>query len=145
MLWILIGTVFIGAVHDFSALMVSVREGGVSIAEVSEAAISKYARVIFSVFLWLTLILVIAVFLYFCAKTFVSEPRIVLPSLGLIPVAILIGFLLYRLKLHIVSSTLIGLVLLIGLIVAGNIFPIVLAGNAIITWSIILQIGRAHV
>ena len=140
LLWIIFGTVFIGAVHDYSILMVSVREGGDSIAQVSEVAVSKYARVIFSAFLWLTLILVIAVFLHFCAKTFVSEPRIVLPSLGLIPVAILTGFLLYRVKLHITGATLIGLILLVSLIIIGNIFPIVLPGNAMLTWSIILLV-----
>lgn len=140
LLWVIFGTIFVGAVHDFSVLMISVREGGSSIAEVSEDAISRRARIIFSLFVWLALILVIAVFLHLCAQTFVSEPKIVLPSLGLIPTAILVGFLLYRLKMHIVPATLIGLSLLIGLIFCGNIFPIVLGGNAMFVWSIALLI-----
>lgn len=140
LLWIVLGTVFIGAVHDFSVLMVSVREKGCSIAEVSEAAISRKARIIFSLFLWLALILVIAVFLYLCANTFVNEPKIVIPSLGLIPVAILTGLLLYRLKMNIILATSIGLALLISLILAGNALPFALKGNAVFTWSIILLV-----
>ncbi|PIQ89735.1 MAG: carbon starvation protein A [Candidatus Omnitrophica bacterium CG11_big_fil_rev_8_21_14_0_20_42_13] len=138
LLWIIFGTVFIGAVHDFGALLVSVRSEGKSISEVSEAAISKKARIIFSIFVWLALILVIAVFLNLCAKTFVTEPRIVLPSLGLIPVALLTGFLLYRVKMGIVPSTLIGIILLTILIFAGSNFPLMLAGNAARNWSLIL-------
>lgn len=124
LLWVVLGTIFIGGVHDFGSLITSVREGGASLADIAYAVISRRAKIIFSLFVWLALILVIAVFAWLCADTFVKEPKIVLPSLGLIPVAMLVGYLLYHLRINSVLATVMGLVLLSGLIFAGNILPI---------------------
>lgn len=140
LLWIVFGTIFIGGVHDFGALITSVREGGSSIADIADETISRRAKIFFSCFVWLALVLVIAVFTYFCADTFVKEPKIVLPSLGLIPVAMIIGFMLYHLKTNAVSTTILGLVLLTALIFLGNIFPVKIGQNSLIIWSIILLV-----
>lgn len=138
LLWVVLGSIFFGAVHDFAALAVSVREGGNSISEIASRVISKRANIIFALFVWLALLLVIAVFVYLCADTFVQEPKIILPSLGLIPVALLVGFLLYNLKANQILSTVSGLILLVLLIVMGqNTFSINLSHNQ---WSIILLI-----
>lgn len=137
LLWVILGTIFIGGVHDFGSLITSVREGGSSIADISQSVISPWAKVIFSLFVWLTLILVIAVFAYICADTFVKQPKIVMPSLGLIPVAILIGFLLYNLRLNVVGATILGLICLAGLIFWGNILPI---KSSLIIWLTILLV-----
>ncbi len=120
--WILLGSIFIGGVHDFGSLMSSVREGGSSIADIAEDAISRKAKIIFSIFVWLALVLVIAVFAYLCADIFVKKPAVVLPSTGIIPVAMLVGWMLYNLRAGIVTATAIGLVCLAGLLVAGNYF-----------------------
>lgn len=138
LLWIVLGTIFVGAVHDFGVLMVSLRQGGCSIAQVSQQAISRRARIIFSLFVWLALILVIGVFLYLCVNTFVHQPMVVLPSLGLIPVALLTGFLLYRVKMGMVPVTIIGLLSLIALIIGGTIFPVGLGPSAQLIWSAVL-------
>jgi carbon starvation protein len=124
LLWVVLGTIFIGGVHDFGSLITSVREEGSSVANIAQHVISKRAKIIFSLFVWLALILVIAVFAYLCADTFVKEPKIVLPSLGLIPVAIIVGYLLYHLRVNSVLSTMFGLVCLTGLIFLGNTLPI---------------------
>ncbi len=63
LLWVVLGTIFIGGVHDFGALITSVREGGSSIADIAQHAISRRAKIIFSLFVWLALILVIGVYL----------------------------------------------------------------------------------
>jgi carbon starvation protein len=125
LVWIVLGTVLLGGVHDFTALLISVREEGTSIAEVSAAVVSRKARLIFSVFVWLALVLVIAVFADLCAKTFITEKKIVLPSLGLIPVALATGFLIYVRKANLTFSTILGLVLLAGLLFLGIIFPLI--------------------
>lgn len=138
LVWVIVGTVFIGGVHDFGALITSVREGGSSITDIASSVISKRAKVIFSLFVWLALILVIAVFTYLCAETFVSESKIVLPSLGLIPVALLIGALLYNFKTNSVLTTILGLLMLVGLIFLGEILPVRLGTNALLVWSIVL-------
>ena len=120
LLWVVVGTVFIGGVQDFGSLITSVREGGSSVADIATHAVSRRAKVLFSFFVLLALILVIAVFAYLCADTFVKQPKIVIPSLGLIPVAAVVGLLLYKLKVNIVLSTMLGLVSLVGLILWGG-------------------------
>lgn len=139
-LWVVLGVIFIGGVHDFCSLMVSVRNKGASIADVAEAAVSRRSRYVFLWFVWLTLILIISVFVYLCAETLALEPRIVMPSLGLIPVAVVVGFLLYNLKMNSVTVTVGGLICLAGLIFLGTIFPISLGSGAIAKWSVILLI-----
>lgn len=140
LVWIIFGTIFIGGMHDFGSLMCSIRQKGNSIADIAESVLSKRARIIFSVFVWLALILVIAVFTYLCADTFVKEPKVTLPSLGLIPVAVVIGFLLYKTKTNNILSTVLGLLLLVWLIILGNNMPIVFAKSGLSIWIIVLLI-----
>lgn len=137
LIWVLLGTIFIGGVHDFGSLLTSVKEGGLSIAEVAYHAVSSRARLIFSLFVWLSLILVIAVFAWLCANTFTSEPKIVIPSLGIIPVAILVGHLLYNVRANSLLVTLFGLVCLVGLIFIGNVFPV---KSTLMLWLVVLFI-----
>ena len=95
-LWILLGVVFIGAVHDYLSLHISVRHGGRSISDVARDVIGVRARYLFLGFVWLTLVLVIAVFIKVTAASLINQPEIVLPTFGLIPLAMLFGFLVYR-------------------------------------------------
>lgn len=135
LLWVLAGTVFIGGVHDFGSLITSVREGGFSVADIAGEAISRKAKIIFSLFVWLALILVIAVFVSYCAETFVQEPKVVLPSLGLIPVALLVGYFLYTRRLNSVLVTIAGLGFLAILLFLGNFYQI---PGSLVFWIIIL-------
>ncbi len=123
--------------HDFGALITSVREGGSSIADISGHVISVRAKMIFSLFVWLALILVIAVFVYLCADTFVQAPQIVVPSLGLIPVAVIVGYLLYYVRANSVLATILGLAALTGLIFLGNFLPIKAGINV---WIVVLLV-----
>jgi carbon starvation protein len=136
--WIVLGSVFVGAVHDFSALMASLRHQGKSIAQVAETVMGRRARVLLASFLWLSLVLVVAVFAAVTAKTLVEEPRIVVPTFGLIPVAVLMGLMLYRWKVSTLVSTVAGLVLLAGLLFLGYAFPI--AWGSLKGWILILLV-----
>jgi len=138
LLWIVLGSIFMGGVHDFSSLYVSMRNKGCSISEIGRFSISKKTKYLFSIFILLTLILIIAVFLYFCANTFVNNPEIVLPSLGLIPVAILVGFMIYKMNFNISFATIFGLSSLALLAYFGNLLPLSFGGNAQNYWIIIL-------
>ena len=69
-LWILIGGIFFGGVHDFGALFASVRNKGQSIGEIISANMSKRAKQLFIIFSYLTLILVVAAFASIVASTF---------------------------------------------------------------------------
>jgi len=136
-IWIVLGTIFIGGIHDFGSLLISVRENGNSVAETANRTISSGARIMFSWFVLLALILVISVFAYLGAKTFVNEPRVVLPSFGLIPMAIVLGFMIYRMRVNFILATLLGLGVFCGLIYAGFLFPVRIGGGTNI-WLIIL-------
>lgn len=137
--WIVLGAVFIGGLHDLSALCISIKKGGNSVGDIAKDVISYKAKIIFSLFIFSTLILVIAVFAYLCAKTFIADPHIVLPSLGLIPVAVFAGFFIYRLKRSQTMATILALLLLSGLIVAGRLFPVQIGKN-INVWITLLLI-----
>lgn len=124
LIWVLLGSIFIGAVHDYTALMVSVRSNGVSIAEIARQHVSGTARWIFSIFLWLALVLVIAVFAIFTAQTLAEKPEIVVPTVGLMLLAMLFGYSVYRKGVNVWLGTFVALFLMFGLIILGDYFPI---------------------
>ncbi len=125
-LWIVIGSIFMGAVHDYLAMMISVRNKGKSIAEIARISIGNRAKTVFSIFLWIALVLVVAAFGDATAQTLVKKPEIVVPTFGLIFLAALFGHFIYKRKLPLLLSTLPALALLAGLIYLGEIFPVVL-------------------
>ena len=138
LIWIVVGTVVIGGVHDFVTLMISVREDGRSIPEVAANAVSKRARWIFSIFVWLALILVVAVFAHLCAKTFVTEPQVILPSVGLIPAALLVGYLIYQRGARMGWATLLGLAILGACLAAAPHVAVPAAWSDARVWTVIL-------
>lgn len=75
-LWIIVGVIFIGAVHDFSVLFVSVREGGKSIAEIARKTLGKAGFLFFVSFAILLSILVTAAFLQLAAVALTSTYRL---------------------------------------------------------------------
>ncbi|MCM8825350.1 MAG: carbon starvation protein A, partial [Candidatus Omnitrophica bacterium] len=79
LLWIVLGSVFLGGVHDFSSLVLSLKHNGETIGQITKNILGEKSKIVFSFFLWLSLILVIAVFAAVTAKTFIEEPRIVIP------------------------------------------------------------------
>ncbi len=143
-LWIILGSVFIGAVHDYTSLMTSVRNKGRSIPDVSEYVLGRRAKVIFSIFVWLALVLVISVFGVVTAQTFISKSQIVIPTFGLIFLAILFGWLVYRKGLNVLLGTLLALVFLGLLIYLGELFPVKLPSisgiSAPTVWFLILML-----
>lgn len=141
LLWIALGVVFVGAVHDYLSLMISVRHGGKSLPDIAREVIGARARTIFMWFVWLSLILVIAVFAVVASKTLTSTPEIVIPTFAVIPIAALFGWTTYRTRLPVPLGTVLSLALLALAIVAGYHHPISLPldGQAAFTaWFAIL-------
>ncbi|MDP2913493.1 MAG: carbon starvation protein A [Candidatus Omnitrophota bacterium] len=140
-LFVLVGTIFIGGIHDAASLLLSIRYQGNSIADISEEMVSRRARLIFSWFVLLALVVVVSVFTYFCVDTFIVDPRVVIPSLGLIPAAVVVGILIYMLRINLALSTVIGLSLLAGLIFLGQSFPVILPkGYEALIWTLVLLV-----
>lgn len=136
-LWIILGSIFFGGVHDMGALFSSVRHGGRSIAEVINDTMGQKGKRLFSIFAWLTLLLVVSSFTNIVANTFVSVPSAATASMLFIILAIGFGFFVYRRGTGLVISSVIGVALLFVCIWLGIKFPINISKNV---WTIILLI-----
>ena len=113
-----------GAVHDFGALVTSVKEKGKSIADIASSTISKRARLMFLVFIIFLVWLVLAVFAMAIADLFVGIPSSVIPINIEIIIAIIMGYLLYKKKIDSLIPSLIALSVLYFFIWVGTLYPI---------------------
>ncbi len=133
MLWVVLGTVLIGAVHDFSAIVVSMRNKGLSIGKVAEDLIGPRAKTLFLLIILFLLCLVMGVFVGIVADLFTSGfyPQSVFPTFSLMGIAVVIGWLVYKRSASIGWTTSVGFVLmLVSVAVALNIgTPDVARGN----------------
>ena len=124
LVWILFGTILMGAVHDFGALVMSVKEKGKSIADIASTTISKRARIMFLIFIILLVWLVLAVFAMAVADLFVGIPSSVIPINIEIIIAIIMGYLIYKKKMDILIPSLIALALLYFFVWVGTKAPV---------------------
>ncbi len=142
-LWIIFGAIFIGAAHDFSSLIASVRHQGKSIGEVIETQIGHRGKQLFLIFAWSTLVLIIAAFTILVVKTFVQTPAVATSSSFFILLAILFGVSLYRFNIPLGIATIFGVILSLAGVYFGVQSPIVLSENvqaATQGWSFIVLI-----
>jgi carbon starvation protein len=144
-LWIVVGSIFLGAVHDYLALMISVRHRGASIAEIARQTMGRGAKAVFSVFLWLALVLIITVFGVVGAQTLVQKPEIVLPTLMIIPIAMLFGAMIYRWRFPVVLGSLLAIAALFFCIYLGYLWPIAVTGpvlglEPVMFWFAVLMV-----
>ena len=121
MLWVVLGTLFIGAVHDFSALVVSMRHRGMSIGKVAEDLIGRRAKGIFLIIILFLICLVMGVFVRTVSGLFTAEfyPESVFPTFTLIGIAMVMGWLSYKRGISIVRLTVVGFVLMLASIGVG--------------------------
>ena len=138
LLWVLFGNVFIGAVHDYLALMASVRHGGVSIMTVSENVMGRKAKYVFLFYVYAALILVLAAFFSVNAKLFAVQPSAASKAMIYMPIAVLLGFLLYRTRLGPTASTAVAITLLLAGIAFAVKYPFLIPGDAYHTWLLLL-------
>jgi len=123
-LWVVLGAIFFGAVHDFGALVISVKEKGKTIADITGIIINKRVKIIFLFFVMMLSWLVMAVFSMAIAGLFVNMPTAVLPINIEIFIAVLAGILIYRKKFNALSVSIVGLVILYTFVYVGSFTPI---------------------
>jgi len=121
MLWVVLGTLFIGAVHDFGALVISMRNRGMSIGKVAEDLIGPRAKSIFLLIILFLICLVMGVFVRTVAGLFTAEfyPESVFPTFFLMAVAMVIGWLVYKRNASVGKLTAIGFAVMMVSIWAG--------------------------
>ena len=144
-LWIVIGSIFIGGVHDWGALFASVRHEGKSIGEIIRANIGENGKKLFNIFAYLTLILVVAAFTDICAGTSaydaakpeaITGARAGTASILFIFLAMGFGYFVYRKGAGITVSTVVGVALLFFCIWIGYQFPFIKLSK--FAWDILL-------
>ena len=146
LVWILLGNVFIGAVHDYLTLMVSVRNRGSSIADIAESTMGFRAKAIFAIFLVLAMLLVIAVFGVVAAKTLIAQPEMVFPTFAIIPVSMVLGWCIYKKSYNLQLVSLIAVLTIVLNIYIGFQIPVplpemgVMGFSPLIFWFVILMI-----
>ena len=140
--WILLGSIFIGGVHDFGSLLASVRHKAGSVADVARIYMGPWAGRLFLLFIWLALIYVVVVFLDLTAGTFAKEGTVATSSLLFIGLAIALGLTMRRGGLPMGKTLLIFLPLLFCAVWAGEAFPLTaspqLFGSSKYFWSAVL-------
>lgn len=111
-LWIVLGSIFMGGVHDFMSLISSVRHEGKTVGEVIGKNVGKKAKILFLIFAWLTLVLVVAVFAILVANTFAASSSVATASVLMMGIAIVMGYCLYRKNMSLSTVTILGVIAL---------------------------------
>ncbi len=119
LLWVTLGAILMGAVHDFGALVVSLRNEGKSISEIAARTINKRVRLIFFIIVFFALLIIIAIFGIVIATVFKLYPQSVLAVWLQLPIAIGLGWTLYKKNANIIVSTVVAVALMYGCIAIG--------------------------
>ena len=160
LLWIIVGGIFFGGVHDYGALVASVRHRGGSIGEIISVNMGKRAKRLFIIFAYLTLILVVAAFAAIVASTFaavfdaqgnvviaksVNQARVAMVSLLFIVIAMIFGYFVYRRNASMVTSTIFGVAGIVFIIWLGITWHPLYLSHATWMWLVGLYIAIASV
>jgi len=142
-LWVALGTVAMGAAHDFAALVISARHRGRSIGEIAGHVISPRVRTLFLIVISLLVWVVLAVFAFIIGTLFRSNPGSVFPINIQIIVALILGWLVYKRKLGMLVPSLVGYALLLTAIFYGDAFAArfpFIGEVSVVTWVWLLLI-----
>ncbi|MBR9978002.1 MAG: carbon starvation protein A [Bacteroidetes bacterium] len=144
LLWVFIGSIVMGAVHDFGALIISMRNKGTSISDYTSKYVSTRARLFFFVIVFLELWIVIAVFGLVIAVIFDMFPTSVLPVWMQIPIAIGLGTLIYKRGRYFAFWSLLAVAIMYATVVLGSFLPLQMPAVSGIpatgVWTILLLI-----
>ena len=125
-LWVVIGTIFFAGVHDFGAIWASVRNDARSVGALTKDAVGARAQTLFMVVIFFLLLMVNAVFAVAISDALIATPSSVIPAWSAIVVAVIIGVLIYKMKVHFLWPTIIGTIVLYAMIWVGDRIPLAL-------------------
>jgi carbon starvation protein len=144
LIWILVGSIFMGAVHDFGAMYISLKNEGRSIGDLAGSIISPRVRILFLLIIFFALWIVVAIFGVVIASVFQLYPSAVLPVWLQLPIAITLGWLVYQKGKPALPTGLIATLLMYGTIWIGAAYPVTLPPlfglSPVGIWVIILLI-----
>ncbi len=145
LLWVIFGSILIGAVHDFGSLIVSIRNRGQTVGDVAGRVLAPRARLLFLSILFMALTIVLAIFGLVIASVFRMYPSAIFPCIIQIPIAITIGILINKRGSNMLLPCILALLAMYLSVYFGNSglltsFNSLLSEWSIITWVIVLLI-----
>ena len=145
LLWVLFGSIFIGAVHDFGALVVSMRNRGQTVGEVAGRMISRRAKLLFLLTLFFALTVVLAIFGLVIAGIFANYPESVLAVWISLPIALVVGLLVRKGTISLLPMSIVSLLIIYAAVYVGAYhLPIDLkelgVSNPVVWWTVILLV-----
>ncbi len=142
-LWVVLGPIFMGAVHDFMALAISARSKGSTLGEMTRGIISNRVGIIFLLLIQFLLWIVIAVFGLIIGILFDMYPQSVFPVWMEIPIALWLGYMIYNRQKKDLLYSIMAIIMMYSTIWLGLYLPIkvpAIGGSTVITWIIILYV-----
>ena len=144
MVWVFVGSIVMGAVHDLGAVVLSMQNEGKSISECAARLMGPRLRYAFFLIVFLLLLIVIAIFGIVISAVFSRFPTSVLPVWTQIPIAVALGWVIYKRNGNVILSTTVAVCLMYVTVLLGRAIPLSIPGIAAIpptgVWVIILLI-----
>jgi carbon starvation protein len=144
LLWVFLGSIIMGAVHDFGALIISMRNQGKSISDYTSKYINSRTRFLFFLIVFLELWIVIAVFGLVIAVIFAMYPQSVIAVWVEVPIAIGLGYLVYRKGMGVMGLSIWAILLMYFFVFLGPYLPVKMPAIGGIPatgiWTIILLV-----
>ena len=149
LLWVVFGSILVGAVHDFGALVVSLRNNGQTVGDIAGRLLNKRVRLLFLLILFMALTVVLAIFGLVIAAVFKQYPAAIFPCVVQIPIAIAIGVMLHRKGVGLLVPSIAALAVMYLSVIYGDVgilgeWNAAMAGWSIWTWVVVL-LGYSYV
>jgi carbon starvation protein len=147
MIWVVFGAILIGCVHDFGALVISVRAKGLSIGAIAEGLIGPRAKSLMHAIIFFAIALAMGVFAYVVGLLFSADyyPESVIPSTVILAAALLIGWLVRRRGKRLMPLIAVAFVLILIVVVASPNLPVRWASSGGWTWILLAYAWLASV
>ncbi|MFQ5732179.1 MAG: carbon starvation protein A, partial [Planctomycetaceae bacterium] len=120
LLWVFLGSILIGAVHDFGSLVVSLRNRGMTVGDIAGRVLNPRVRLLFLLVLFMALTIVLAIFGLVIAAVFRQYPAAIFPTVVQIPIAVAIGVWLHRKGVALLVPSILALAIMYLTVIFGN-------------------------
>jgi carbon starvation protein len=135
LLWVVFGSIFIGAVHDFGSLVVSLRNNGQTVGEIAGRVINRRVRLLFLLVLFMALTIVLAIFGLVIASVFRQFPSAIAPCVIQVPIAIAVGLWLRRRGISLLVPSVIALMAMYLTVIYGDVGVLHAFNQTLASWT----------
>ncbi|MDG2253772.1 MAG: carbon starvation protein A [Opitutaceae bacterium] len=141
LLWVIFGSILIGAVHDFGSLIVSMRNRGQTVGDIAGRLLNPRIRLLFLFILFMALTIVLAIFGLVIAVVFQMYPAAIFPCIVQIPLAVAIGLYLHRKGINLLIPSIIALALMYLSVGFGDVGLLGVFNGTLSAWPLWAWVG----